>query len=166
MHRLAISVAAIAATFSATALADPAESGFRPQTLTLDARPPAASPAGLPSCRTPAEYMRRVQVGDTAHMSDLFTADASIILYTGTVLRGREQIQGLYNRLVGHATDAVAFSFTGNAGRCMLEMAGRHDPANPTGPYTLSMDTFTVDRDNRISHLIIYIVPPPRPAAG
>lgn len=161
MHGIRIAVAALTASLSTTALAAPAPSEWRPNSITLDSRPPAASAAGKPSCRTPAEYMRRVQTGDTARMADLFTEDAAIILYTGTILRGRETLMGLFGRLVGKPTDAVAFSYTGEKRRCILEMAGRHDPANPTGPYTLSVDVFTLDRANKIKQLIIYIVPPP-----
>ena len=108
--------------------------------------------------------MRRVQTGETAKMGDLFAEDGVFLVPNGQVLKGRDAINAFFSRMAGHKTEAVAFNYVAEGSQCVMEMAGRHDPKNPTGPFTLSSDFVLVDGNGKIKQLIVYILPNPAPA--
>ena len=100
------------------------------------------------------EYFRCVHGSDADGMAALFAEDAVLVMFDGTVRRGRAEIRDFYENVAmrpGLAPQAQAPIEDGN--RCAVEIIVRGGDGVPRRP----ADFFTVNDDGEITMLRAYI---------
>ncbi|HUD90849.1 nuclear transport factor 2 family protein [Sphingobium sp.] len=140
---------------------DPDLGSHWPMATLFHKRPQAAVPTQGSSCEIASDYVDIVESGGGVKIVPLFAADAEFLGPEERVLRGRGEISAFYAKVPKLVLGAVPISFVDRGNECFMELAVRSQ-SGPTVYRLLAIDHFTIDKDRRISRLVIYF----RPSGG
>jgi hypothetical protein len=131
-----------------------------PDSDVFDSPPPAASAHGKRACAPAQRYVELIAAVRYDEVGTLFADDAVFVTPIGKVLHGSTDIGKFYAELMPKLKPRnVPISFIADGDECIMELVSATNLDN-YGKYRLAaIDHFTVNKQGKIRHLIVYLRP-------
>lgn len=151
----AIGVSAVAAIVPAVA-----DVSVYPTGDVFDAPPRAASARGKRACQVAQRYVDLTAAEKYDQLGSLFAEDAVFVTPIGTVLRGAAEIGNFYATFLPKLKPRnVPISFIADGNECVMELVTATNMDNYAKYRLAAIDHFTVNRQGKIRHMVVYLRP-------
>lgn len=153
--RRAILAASIA--LSATASA---QVSIHPRGDVFDAAPPAATTRGKRACKPAQRYVDLIAAERYDQLGTLFADDAVFVTPIGTVLHGPAEIGDFYKAFLPTIKPRnVPITFIADGDECVMALVTATNLDNYAKYRLAAIDHFTVNKEGKIRHMVVYLRP-------
>lgn len=137
-----------------------AQVSVHPSGDVFDTPPPAASTRGKRACQPAQKYIDLTAAGHYDQLGSLFADDATFVTPTGSVLHGSKAIGDFYMAFLPTLKPRnVPISFIADGNECVMELVTATNMDNYAKYRLAAIDHFTVDKQGKIRHMVVFLRP-------